>query len=110
MKAHTPTPRTDQPVPVSVLAPDLEPERLPPGRQLVPPQTDSGFPTGSAARGAIEPGRNVDLRERDDRPVEERIAERAYFLYLARNGQEGDELGDWLEAERQINEERAIYG
>jgi hypothetical protein len=39
-----------------------------------------------------------------------RIAERAYFLYLARHGEGGDALGDWLEAERQIRQEQSIHG
>jgi hypothetical protein len=35
----------------------------------------------------------------------QRIAERAYFLYLARGDQDGDPITDWLAAERQIQEE-----
>jgi hypothetical protein len=42
--------------------------------------------------------------------LDERIAERAYFLYLARHGEGGDALGDWLEAERQIGQEQSIHG
>jgi DUF2934 family protein len=32
----------------------------------------------------------------------ERIAERAYELYVSRGGQGGRELDDWLEAEREL--------
>ena len=39
--------------------------------------------------------------------VRQRIAERAYLLYLARGGENGDALADWLEAERQITQEAA---
>jgi hypothetical protein len=40
----------------------------------------------------------------DDARVQ-RIAERAYFLSMARDNRHGDALSDWLEAERQIDEE-----
>jgi Protein of unknown function (DUF2934) len=35
---------------------------------------------------------------------EEQIRERAYELYLARGGQDGDEVSDWLAAERGLKE------
>lgn len=35
----------------------------------------------------------------------ERIATRAYELYEARGGEHGQDLDDWLQAERQIDEE-----
>jgi hypothetical protein len=44
-------------------------------------------------------------RSRSDESTQvlrERIAARAYELYQERNGRQGDALGDWLEAERQI--------
>jgi hypothetical protein len=34
----------------------------------------------------------------------ERIASRAYEIYLARGGNHGQDLEDWLEAERQMAE------
>lgn len=37
-----------------------------------------------------------------DGALRERIAARAYDLYLERGGSEGHEVEDWLEAERQI--------
>jgi hypothetical protein len=40
----------------------------------------------------------------------ERIAERAYFLYLGRHGEDGDAVSDWLEAERQVSEEDSMHG
>jgi hypothetical protein len=35
--------------------------------------------------------------------TEQQIRERAYEIYLARGGQEGDEVSDWLAAEREVN-------
>lgn len=32
----------------------------------------------------------------------EQIRERAYELYLARGGQEGNDVSDWLDAEREL--------
>jgi hypothetical protein len=40
--------------------------------------------------------------------IRQRVAERAYLLYLARGEESGDALADWLEAERQITEEAGI--
>jgi hypothetical protein len=37
---------------------------------------------------------------------EEQIRQRAYEIYLARGGQEGDEVSDWLAAERELKESR----
>jgi hypothetical protein len=36
-------------------------------------------------------------------PSEQRIRQRAYEIYLSRNG-DGDELSDWLAAERELKE------
>jgi len=35
-------------------------------------------------------------------PVEERIRQRAYEIYLQRGGAEGSEVDDWLQAEEEI--------
>jgi hypothetical protein len=48
--------------------------------------------TSDAATEGLAP---VDLRER--------IQARAYEIYLARNGTNGDALSDWLQAEREIS-------
>ncbi len=37
-------------------------------------------------------------------PREERIRQRAYEIYLARGDQQGDEVSDWLAAEREFEE------
>jgi hypothetical protein len=39
--------------------------------------------------------------------TQEEIAARAYQLYLDRNGESGDALADWLNAEGQLTKERA---
>lgn len=38
----------------------------------------------------------------DDRPMNERIAERAYELYQKRGQSHGNDLDDWLEAEQSV--------
>lgn len=35
-------------------------------------------------------------------PTAEQIRDRAYQIYLSRNGGPGDELQDWLDAEREL--------
>jgi hypothetical protein len=37
-------------------------------------------------------------------PADEEIAQRAYELYLARGGTHGQDLADWLEARRQLED------
>ncbi|UCD84119.1 MAG: DUF2934 domain-containing protein [Deltaproteobacteria bacterium] len=39
--------------------------------------------------------------------VKKRIAERAYHLFLARGGEHGYQLEDWLKAEKEIKSEIA---
>ena len=36
--------------------------------------------------------------------VDQQIRERAYEIYLARGGQQGDEVSDWLAAERELKD------
>jgi len=38
-------------------------------------------------------------------PVREEIARRAYELYVARGGQNGSDVDDWLTAEREVQEQ-----
>ena len=37
-----------------------------------------------------------------NRPTDDQIRIRAYELYFARGGQPGNELDDWLQAEREL--------
>ena len=39
-----------------------------------------------------------------DQVTDNDIARRAYDLYLARNGEPGHEIDDWLQAERELRE------
>lgn len=68
----------------------------------VPVLHDAGFPqyANDSARDADVP-RNEEAATvaASDR---ERIAERAYELYIQRGGRDGRDLDDWLEAERQL--------
>jgi hypothetical protein len=41
-------------------------------------------------------------RKGADEPLEQQIRERAYQIYVSRNGGPGDALSDWLEAEAQL--------
>lgn len=34
--------------------------------------------------------------------TEEQVRERAYYIYLGRQGRAGDALGDWLQAEQEL--------
>jgi hypothetical protein len=43
-------------------------------------------------------------------PDRDRIAMRAYELYLARGGSEGGELDDWLAAERELRAPSGDHG
>jgi len=38
-------------------------------------------------------------------PTRREISERAYYIYLARGGVNGDPVSDWLQAERELREE-----
>jgi hypothetical protein len=41
-----------------------------------------------------------------NRMTNETVAKRAFELYLARGGQHGNDLGDWLQAERELGLDR----
>ncbi len=41
--------------------------------------------------------------------LEERIRERAYYIYLERRGAAGDPVADWLQAEREIRQTPAPH-
>ena len=58
--------------------------------------------------GSTEPMQTeTAAEERDgllDQTREQEIRNRAYEIYLQRGEQPGDELGDWLQAERELTE------
>jgi hypothetical protein len=42
----------------------------------------------------------------EGRPTPDEIAVEAYHLYMGRGGSDGQDMDDWLEAERRLSEER----
>ena len=60
------------------------------------------------ADASIEITTAVDLPSANFRPdeTEQEIRIRAYELYLSRGGADGDDLSDWLEAERIVRSSR----
>ena len=56
-------------------------------------------------RPSLEPSielHNIDLHKNDPQGLRERISEAAYDLFLKRGATHGNDLGDWLEAERMV--------
>ena len=47
---------------------------------------------------------NPDRRRTDRVVTESDVARRAYDLYLARGGEHGHDLDDWLQAERELRD------
>jgi hypothetical protein len=52
--------------------------------------------------GKKETNEHPVIKDRAQTTTDE-IRERAYFIYSARNGGPGDEVGDWLKAEAELN-------
>lgn len=52
-----------------------------------------------AARASVKP---KNVRRQESAPVEERIRQRAYEIYLGRGDEHGTALDDWLQAETEI--------
>lgn len=60
-----------------------------------------------ASSGAtVSPAANGDGKSA---PRAEMIRERAYEIFMARGGHSGDELSDWLAAEREIMETHTLH-
>ncbi|MEW6212227.1 MAG: DUF2934 domain-containing protein [Acidobacteriota bacterium] len=47
----------------------------------------------------------TDAIETKTAPSEEEIARRAYEIFLQRGGDHGNDIEDWLQAERELSEE-----
>jgi hypothetical protein len=88
----------------------------PPRRRAKDRQSDRGTdpnrttdPSRSSAHDA-EPNDGIDQQTAAAAPLDGRepdaIARRAYELYVARGGSDGQDLDDWLQAEREINARR----
>jgi len=67
-----------------------------------PGAVDAGAPQGTAAGSMASDA--VDSGERA--PSEEEIRMRAYHRYLERGGGHGMDFEDWLEAERELKEQK----
>jgi len=55
--------------------------------------------------GRTEPQAETAVEEREgllDSTLEQEIRDRAYQIYLKRGGQPGDQVEDWLQAEREL--------
>lgn len=61
---------------------------------------------GDPADRANESNASVQADARGSGDSQERIAARAYELYLARGGTDGQAWDDWLAAERELSENR----
>ena len=58
----------------------------------------------SKSKPASMPDADQQLEATRARPTQEDIATRAYQIYVQRGEAEGDALGDWLRAERELTE------
>jgi hypothetical protein len=65
-------------------------------------RTDSASVLENPDRSAGAPPATADPNEPDTRDRRDRVALRAYELYLARGGADGGDFDDWLAAEREI--------
>lgn len=81
-----------------------EPSPTPAPQPVIPaPQSrELKVTTTQEQRPRVRPAWNTEMRIE---PTKNEIRDRAYFLYLARGGEQGDPQADWLEAERQLREE-----
>ena len=59
---------------------------------------------GDSSHSSTSTLEDTDQTGADDRPNPERISARAYELYLARGGSDGQAWDDWLAAERELSE------
>jgi hypothetical protein len=62
--------------------------------------------TSENSQQSVEPANSVPL-EGQRRASETEIAQRAYEIYQARGGEHGADFNDWLQAERELNEENS---
>ena len=56
----------------------------------------------TAVRSAARVGPKSTTKSGAPRYTEDQIRERAYYIYMARGGEAGDPLEDWLQAEREL--------
>jgi len=71
--------------------------------------TSGPSPEEVVERQAAQRGDAVPVEQDDDLGAEESIRARAYELYLQRGGDgAGDDMNDWLQAEREYRERRGL--
>jgi hypothetical protein len=74
------------------------------------------MPKRESKKPAAKTGRQTSTRKRakpSSEPTREDIEQRAYEIYLERSGSEGSEgseMGDWLEAERELQRRNRKVG
>ena len=56
----------------------------------------------TGGRALIKSTTKTTRMSEDAKPLEQRIRERAYEIYLQRGGGDGAELEDWLQAEEEL--------
>jgi hypothetical protein len=110
MKTQRSEPTRETGLPVSVLTQDLAPDPVLPTSLETP--MGAAPPAGEPRPADSAPARAAARPEPGEHPVtlDDQIALRAYYLYLDRQGGDGDALSDWLEAERQVSQEQSILG
>ncbi|HWC95891.1 MAG TPA: DUF2934 domain-containing protein [Candidatus Sulfopaludibacter sp.] len=57
-----------------------------------------------AARATIFEKSKSKLVAPDKLPIEERVRQRAYEIYMQRGGQDGSDMDDWFQAEDEIRQ------
>jgi len=65
----------------------------------------SNGPSSRKPRTSLPPGSNGGETLVAPTLSREALANRAYAIYLARGGQPGNDLGDWLQAEAELRQE-----
>lgn len=106
------------------MAPNPTPAPLPTGRvdrsaEAKPAQAERAAVTGrGGVIEALTPGARVVTQaklaapatpeRRSAEPTQEEIRSRAYDIFLARHGQPGDPVADWLRAEAELRRERGL--
>jgi hypothetical protein len=71
---------------------------------------ESVMDTPSAAQEQANQGPvETSGREAQQGPTYDQIARRAYEIYQERGGTEGQDIDDWLRAERELREERERF-
>ncbi len=60
----------------------------------------------SAGRRTDRPAPDARAREHDGHPSHDEIQRRAYEIFVSRGGTPGRDFDDWLQAERELADER----